>query len=57
MTKSKNGMVTRGITYLVTDTFPELLIESKFPLLLMALIDIHPHVVVVKVLFSYFTWE
>ena len=50
-------MVTRGITYLVTDTFLAILVESTFSLLSMARIDIHPHVVLVKIYFSYFILE
>ena len=32
MTKSKNGMVTKGITQLATDTLPFILTESAFSL-------------------------
>ena len=30
MTKSKHGMVTRGITYFMTETFPAIVIENTF---------------------------
>ena len=33
MTKSKNGMVTRGITQLAANTLPVLVIQSAFSLL------------------------
>ena len=33
MTKSKSGMVTKGITHLLTDTLPVLVIKSAFSLL------------------------
>ena len=33
MIKSKNGMVTRDVTYLSTNTLPVVVLESVFPLL------------------------
>ena len=44
MTKSKNWMVTKGITYLLTDTFPVIVIEGVYPLLPLDSIYCHePH--------------
>ena len=37
MTKSKNGIVTKGLTYLATDTLPVIVVDDIFSTLTLGL--------------------
>ena len=65
MTKSKIGMITSDMTYLVTHTFPAIVIDSTFLLISVGryLLPLatqnrctHPNIVI-KISFSYFIWK